>query len=377
MLVKAEPDTNALNVTAANASFYFDETINDRGSGAQEVDAYFLLSPSDGAPHVSWHRKRIDIRPRHGFRPNTAYVITMLPGLSDLSSNKMKTGTTLVFSTGPTIPKERITGTAFDWGSERPAPSALIEAVTPDSIIYLAQADSLGHFVVGPLPAGSYLLRATIDQNGNRNADRSEATDTVRITVPQAAPAELLTAVRDTLPARILTVAITDSVTLNVTFDRALEPAQPIASSFFRLKSADSADVPLLRAMSPAQVKIQDSIATKTKADSARRADSLAGKPAPPATPPAQVAPGGKAPPPPPPKPSRAPPFTAVVLKLTRPLAPNTPYRLSVSGIKGLSGREQPSDRTFTTPKAPTPAKPDSAKPPATPAPRPAAPPRR
>ena len=59
------------------------------------------------------------------------------------ANNAMKQGATLVFSTGPTIPTLRINGIVFDWVAERPAPNALIEAITPDSIVYLAQADSL------------------------------------------------------------------------------------------------------------------------------------------------------------------------------------------------------------------------------------------
>jgi hypothetical protein len=153
-LVRVTPDTNAVNVGAKVATFYFDETINDRGTDAQDVTNMFLVSPSDGTPRVSYHRSRIDVRPRHGFRPNTAYTITLLPGLSDLRANSMKSGATLVFSTGPTIPTLRIEGTAFDWVGGQPVPRALIEATSPDSVVYLAQSDSLGRFTVGPLNAG-------------------------------------------------------------------------------------------------------------------------------------------------------------------------------------------------------------------------------
>jgi len=183
-LVRVSPDTNAVNVGAKVATFYFDETINDRGTDAQDVTNMFLVSPSDGTPKVSYHRTRIDVRPRHGFRPNTAYTITLLPGLSDLRSNAMKTGVSVVFSTGPTIPTLRIAGTAFDWVAGTPVPKALIEATSPDSVVYLAQSDSLGKFTVGPLNPGSYLVRMTVDQNQNHRADRSESFDTLRVVAP-------------------------------------------------------------------------------------------------------------------------------------------------------------------------------------------------
>lgn len=176
-LVHVTPDTNAVNVHDENASFQFDETINDRGTGDQEIDNFFLVSPSDGKARVYWHRSRIDVRPRRGFRPNTAYTVTMLPGLSDLRNNKMKTGATVVFSTGPTIPTGKITGIAFDWASEKPAAKAYMEAISPDSVVFLAQADTLGRFTIGPLGPGSYLVRAIIDANNNRVLDRNELYD--------------------------------------------------------------------------------------------------------------------------------------------------------------------------------------------------------
>ena len=242
-VIRVTPDTNAVNVRERVATFYFDEVINDRGSGAQEVQSFFLVSPSDGEPHVSYHRTRIEVRPRHGFRENTAYTITLLPGLSDLRSNAMKAGTSLVFATGPTIPTLRITGTAFDWVAERVAPRALIEAISRDSVTYLAQSDTAGKFTIGPLDPGTYLVRAIIDQNTNRTLDRGEAWDSVRVTAPQTAPLELLTAPRDTLPAKIVTVAALDSVTLRITFDRLLDPTQPFPVANFRILGTDSAAI--------------------------------------------------------------------------------------------------------------------------------------
>ena len=345
-LVRVTPDTNALNVGARVATFYFDETINDRGTDAQDVTNMFLVSPSDGTPRVSYHRSRIDVRPRHGFRPNTAYTITLLPGLSDLRSNTMKSGVSVVFSTGPTIPTLRIAGTAFDWVGETPAPRALIEATSPDSVVYLAQSDSLGHFSVGPLNPGSYLVRMTIDQNQNHRADRSESFDTLRVDAPHPAPVELLAASRDTLPARITSATVADSTTLHVTFDRLLDPAQQFPAGNFHLAGADSVRIPITAIRSPAQDLARDRARQQATADSARRADSLAGRPRPATPQPTAVAPEDSVP-----KPSRSPPFTTLSLDVARPLAPGATYRLRVTSIKALSGRETGSERTFTAPK--------------------------
>jgi hypothetical protein len=358
-LVGVTPDSNAVNVRDRNVTFQFDETINDRGSGAQELDNFFLVSPSDGNPRVSWHRSRIDVRPRDGFRDNTAYIVTLLPGFSDLRGNLSRTGASVVFSTGPSIPPNRITGTVFDWAAERPAARALVQAVTPDSVLYLAQADSLGRFTVGPLPPGSYLVRAIIDANSNRALDRSEQFDTARVVAPQTTPLELLTIARDTLPPRIASVAPVDSVSLRVTFDRYLDPAQPPPATGFRLVGPDSAAVPITGVLTPQAEAAEMQARQQADADSARRADSLAGKPLPPRTTIAELLarrPNQGA------KPSAAPPYSALLLRIARPLAPNTSYRLSVFTARGLSGRAQGSERTFTTPRPPAPVRADSTR---------------
>jgi hypothetical protein len=348
-LVRVTPDTNAVNVGAKVATFYFDETINDRGTDAQDVTNMFLVSPSDGTPKVSYHRSRIDVRPRHGFRPNTAYTITLLPGLSDLRSNTMKTGFSVVFSTGPTIPTLRIAGTAFDWVAGTPVPRALIEATSPDSVVYLAQSDSLGRFSVGPLNPGSYLVRMTVDQNQNHRADRGESFDTLRVVAPHPAPVELLAASRDTLPARIGSVSVVDSTSLRVGFDRLLDPAQQFTATNFILAGADSVRIPITAVRTPAQDEARDRARQQAAADSARRADSLAGRPRPAAPQPTVAGPADSLP-----RPSRPAPPTTLTLDIARPLAPNTSYRLRVTTIRALSGRATSSERSFTTPRTPS-----------------------
>ena len=123
----------------------------------------------------------------------------------------------------------------------------------PDSTLYFAQSDSVGGFDVRPLPAGRYLVRAIVDANSNRDLDRNEAFDTLTVVVPLAAPIELRVALRDTLPPRLLSVTTNDSLSLRITFDRPLDPTQPIALDNFRLLAADSGVVPLAGVLTPVQ----------------------------------------------------------------------------------------------------------------------------
>jgi hypothetical protein len=91
-----------------------------------------------------------------------------------------------------------------------------------------------------------------------------------------------------------------------------------------------------------------------------RRLDSLAGKVLPPRRP---IAPAAK---PAVATPSLPAPFTVLLLRTARPLAPGTAYLLSVSTARALSGRSTGSERSFTTAKAPPP-RPDSTRAPAPP----------
>ena len=374
-LLRVTPDTNAVNVTDKVVTFWFDETINDRGSGPLEVGNFFLISPSDGNEHVSWHRSRIEVRPRLGFRPNTAYTVTMLPGLSDLRTNKMRTGASVTFSTGPTIPPNHITGVAFDWAAERPAVRALVQGIVAqpgsrDTITYLAQTDSTGHFTLGPLPDGTYLVRAVLDVNSNRALDRNEAYDSARVTVPRKEPLELLAIVRDTLAPHITSVTVVDSLSLRASFDRPLDQRAIPPASAFRLVGPDSVVIPVTSALTPRMEAEATKAAADARADSARRADSLAGKAPPAARAPTQAVPlpgrvGRTLPEAA--KPSVPAPPSALLLRLAHPMASGTLYRLGVTEARALSGRIATSERTFTTPKpVPKPAKPaaDTTRPP-------------
>ena len=59
-----------------------------------------ILSPVLGETRVRWRRDRITARPREGFRANTVYRVELLPVITDLRQNRLRTGRTVVFTTG-------------------------------------------------------------------------------------------------------------------------------------------------------------------------------------------------------------------------------------------------------------------------------------
>jgi hypothetical protein len=252
VITGVSPDSGETKVNIRQVEFRFDEVVSDKPSGASAtLDGLFLISPRDGSPDVGWHRSRITVAPRKGFRPNTAYRVTMLPGIVDLRGNVLKQGRTILFSTGERFPPFQIVGRVFDWDAQHPANGAIVEAISKQdtTLVYVTATDSTGQFDVGPLNAGQYTLRAFIDANANRALDRAEKWDTTTANVTTISPAgfELDAIERDTLPAAIINVTVEDSVTLRVAFDKPLDPGLPLQPALVRVQRADSTSLDVVR----------------------------------------------------------------------------------------------------------------------------------
>lgn len=362
VIVSVTPDSGAVDVRAENVVFEFDAVVSDRPTGqAATLENMFVISPRDGRPRVSWERDRIEVRPRRGFRPNTAYSVTLLPGIADLRGNVTTSSRTIVFSTGPSIPPFAVHGRVFDWMNERVAPNAVLEVIRrPDSLHYVGAADSTGQFSVGPLTEGRYTVRAIIDANSNRALDPTESWDSLSIVVQGTSPfLELLAAPRDTIGPRMLTVTVQDSITLRASFDRPLDPAMPLAPGLFRVVSADSIRLGIARILTRAQLDTAVRADSAARADTAVRPDTVArpDTPARPDTVPSVVVP----------KPSRPAPVRDVAIRLdsTSRLQPGATYRITAIDVRGLLGAIRTSDRVITVPKA----RPDSTAPPLPPRP--------
>lgn len=370
VLLGVNPDSGAVNVRLRNAVFEFDVVVNDRSGGAGGIQSLFLVSPSEGAPRVRWRRERVEVRPSDDFRPNTAYAVTMLPGVADLRGNAIATSRTIVFSTGPTIPPFQVMGRVFEWANERVAPNAFVEVMrTPDSLRYVGAADSTGQFAVGPLEEGTYVVRAIVDANRNRGLDPGESWDSVQVTVRGSSPfLELLAAQRDTIAPRLLTVTAADTATIVASFDRPLSADVPLTPESFRVLDSDSARLRIARVLTRAQADAEratrDSIARRdsaaaadtTRRDTTRR-DTTA-RPRPQPIPPRATVPLQAAPL----RPSRPAPARDVVIRLDtiNPLRRGASYRIVAVNATGLLGRSRTSDRVLQVPAAAPPARRDT-----------------
>ena len=376
-IIAVTPDSGQVNVKTKEVQFRFDEVVSDRPTGAASLDRMFLISPRNGEPRVGWHRSRITVRPERGFRDNTAYRITMLPGIADLRGNVRKDGASLIFSTGPSFPTLGIVGTVFDWTAQGVAKSAYVEAMSKrdTTVVYLSATDSSGQFDLGPLPAGEYTVRALIDQNSNRAFDRNEKWDSVSVVVAATRPSiELDVIERDSVPPAFTDATVNDSVTMTLSFDKPLDPTIPLQPALVDLKRADSSAINVTRVEWATAFQRE-----RAAADSVRRADSLRaaggrGNPPPAAVPPT---PSRLRPAPPPRKPRSPAPERSIVITVspTTPMLPGQTIRVTTRALRNLVGHSSELTRTVAVPKPAPPrdstqkARPDTARPPRRPPP--------
>lgn len=376
--------------------FRFDEVISEGNSpnfgiGSGDLERLVLLSPGNEVPRIAWHRNRIAVKPRGGWRPNTVYRIELVPGLRDLRQNVSDTAAIITFATGGTTPTYQLSGRAVDWGGQRAFPAALVEAMLlPDSLVYRSVSDSTGRFRMHPMPDGEYLVTVVLDQDHNRRRSGREAWDTVRVQPGVGAVGEVWAFQRDTLPPRIVDVTSRDSLSIVITLTQPVDPALRIAADAIVVRSQDdSLNAGPVGALPRAA---HDSLYVATRARAARdsaaadsiaRADSAAParRPVPAAR---RAPPRGETAAADTLEQKRQPLAPQLVVRVSTPLVPGKRYTVVVRGVRAAGGAVADSVRGSVEVPKPVArdttvrARPDSTRPPAaadtsTPAPRPAA----
>jgi hypothetical protein len=395
--VAVRPESGAVVPNFHDDAFIqFDETIEEMASGGagsvSGLSKQVLLSPVRGPVNVSWHRSRVTIKPKEGWK-RRVYRLEIMPGFTDLRRNRYDSAKTILFSTGPEIGQARIGGIALKWIEQTVLLHALIEAVPlPDSAGYMTMTDSGGQFNLTNLQPGRYIVYATADENNDRRRGLREAYDSVEVTLDSSTNVALFAFPHDTVPPRPRTATWVDSVSVRVEFTQALDPTKSLDTSHVQLvELPDSTRVPIDRILTQRQF---DSLATlaaaaRQKADSAAAAaaaarDTTRRQPAmvhdtssrpnihPPVPPGTPVPPAA---PPPAPTPARGAaaktpaktyvdstlvkgllaqrpiPSDRIVIRLVRPLKPETRYLVRIAGATNLIGKRGIGDIGFTVPK--------------------------
>jgi hypothetical protein len=364
-IVSVSVDTNTTNFHAGKIEVVFDEVISEHpsgisataGSGGVSLDNAVLISPRSGGAKVSWHRDRITIEPRRGFKANTAYRITLLPGIADIRGNVRREAVSFSFTTGATMPTLSIPGRMFDWELGAPVRVGIVEATkdigTPDSLTFVAFVDSSGAFDVGPLGPGTYRVRGFIDTDGNQQVGILEKWDTTTVTLTDhSQPLELLAIQRDSASVGIQRVDVMDSSWIKIVLDKPYAPSFRISPAILTLQQEDSTKIPLQGVMTEAQ-------ADSTRPKSAAPKDTTIRSAVPPLPVPRPL-PDTISTRPPAPKPSRPAPLRAIVAHLSAGarLVPGARYVVTIHDIPNLVGRVASPRGEFVVPKPPPPPKP-------------------
>jgi hypothetical protein len=339
MITRIQPDTNSVGVRGKEMVIHFDEVISEHPAGATSLNDLVLISPRKGAPEVDWHRSSLSIHPGKGWRPNTTYTVTVLPGISDLRGNVRTMSTVVTFSTGATIPPTVLGGTLFDWLTGLPVSAGMVEArpVTDTSTVYVAASDSIGHYQMRGLSAGQYMVRGYMDQNRNRAIDPGEAFDTTEVNLADTLNLELLAFAHDSTGPHLGSITVADSVTVHAIFDTPLDPRVPLAPAQFRVTGPDSAQLAI--------VSVSAAPKDTTRATAIRAPIPQSAIPIPQRLPgtPALVLP----------KPTRPLLIRDVRIVIAKPLRAGSTYRLDALDAVGPTGRKLSSSASFTVPKPP------------------------
>jgi len=370
-----------------DAAIQFDEVIDEMAGGGgagtmSPLEKQVLLSPVAGPVKVGWHRTRVSVKPKEGWK-RRVYRLEIMPGFIDLRRNRTDSAKVVLFSTGPEIGHARIGGIALKWLEQAVLVRALIEAVPlPDSVGYLTMADSGGQFNLTNLQPGHYIVYAMADENGDRRRGLREAYDSVEVTLDSSSNVALFTFPHDTVPPRPRAATSVDSISVRVEFSQALDPAKALDTTHVHLiELPDSTPVAIERILTQ---RVYDSLTTAAAAAAAAARDTTK-RPAmvhdtsarPNIHPP--VPPGTPVPPPPPPPsppPSRAAaqgrtpakvyvdstlvkkllaqraiPSDKIVIRLVQRLRPDARYVVRITGATNLIGKNGDGDIGFTVPK--------------------------
>lgn len=342
-LVSTSPDSMAvLPDFDGEVEFTFNEVVSEGGTASQgtgfgDLERLVVLSPTTRVPEVRWRRTRITVRPREGWEPNRVYRVELLPGISDLRNNRAEGRPVVVtFTTGAPVPVDSLRGRVWDWTTGRPAAGALIEAsLLPDSLLYRFVADSAGRFVLAPLPAGTWLVTASLDPDRDRRRTGREPFDSVSARTAEPSMLELWTFPHDTTGPRIAELAVTDSLSVRLRTSQYLDPRQSFDSSTVSVRLLpDSTPIPVVALLREEQF---DSLFRRTAAppaDSVAAPTDTVRRPA--ADTSARRRPGALEPDTA--RPSRATLSDRLILRLGAPLTPGASYFVLVRGLRNANG---------------------------------------
>ena len=208
-----------------DARVRFDEPAN-----LTNIERSLIVSPAERYD-VKAGFSEVRMRPQDGWRDGIIYCLELPEGIRDLMNNRTESPIEFCFSTGPPIPKTRVTGRILNAVTGQPQAEARVYflALPEDSTPYAAFVDGDGVFERRALPPGEYWAFGFVDQNRNLLLDRRlEPHDSVSLSLRTDGTANLEFRLTDpdTTPARLVQAEAVDSLTVRLEFDDPLRRPQ-------------------------------------------------------------------------------------------------------------------------------------------------------
>ncbi len=172
VLVKASPDTNALNFRETRITLTFNEYVE-----VQDVQNNILVSPLQKAnPNITNNLRTITVRLRDTLLPNTTYSINFGNAIKDVNEGNVYPNFTYVFSTGNSIDSLELAGKVLlaETGIADSTLSVFLYRNTSDTAVekikpdYMARLNGDGSFRFKNLAQGQFNVYALKDGDGGK-----------------------------------------------------------------------------------------------------------------------------------------------------------------------------------------------------------------
>jgi uncharacterized protein (DUF2141 family) len=179
-LLSVSPKDSSTNVPRdTTIIFRFDEMVD-----VKAVSSAMIINPfMDNKPEVSASGKKMIVKFDDRLQANTTYQIQFGKSVGDIHENNKYKNLTYIFSTGPVIDTNTISGIA-NWALTQNSVKGVSimlftnltdTAVTRTKPTYVVKTDSAGTYSLSAIKPGTYQIVAVTDKNNNNAYDGGEA----------------------------------------------------------------------------------------------------------------------------------------------------------------------------------------------------------
>ena len=180
-LLSVFPKDTSINVPIKNTTiiFQFDEMID-----IKTVQQTMVINPfMEDKPDIVSNGKKMIVHFDENLQPNTTYQLQFGRSIGDVHENNKYKNLSYIFSTGPTIDTNTVSGLTTWATNLKPVKDVSIllytslddTAATRTKPTYIVKTDSAGEYSLSAIKKGTYQIVAVTDKNNNHTYDGGEA----------------------------------------------------------------------------------------------------------------------------------------------------------------------------------------------------------